>query len=325
MLYMSVTGSPALFRTEETMKESSGEAYQSSQYAKASCISLAKAGKTCFLYAGAMGLLPWQREGAVVDRPEHMHVVTFDANAFGGVRSFVTKACGGNPARAAAALKGTRIYNMQDDFFSISKSPDPYNPTFFNAVLEVLNTVAERASKGGTHVLLISSLTGLAAGVERGVMGAPPSDEKKGYGDIDKWQRFAANLAEVRNAAQVDSWHTLWECHLHEPRTMTQGSGPSTQKETLMVSGKTGLNWNYNVEQVFKIKRMFGEKFAVGGKNTGVDQTFFDTQPTLEFITGGRSTNELLNAKEPCMTAAFRKLGLKVGHWGAPVSKPRAA
>lgn len=296
------------------MKESSAELYQSSNYAKASCISPSKAGKTCFLYAGAMGLLPWQTSGAVVDRPDHMHVVTFDANAFGGVRSFVSKACGADPKKVASALKYTRIYNMQDDFFSISKSPEPYDPTFYSAVLNTLSLIQEKvAASPGVHVVLISSLTGLAAGIERGVMGAPKTDGK-GYADIDKWQRFAAQLAEIRNFAQIDDWHCLWEAHLHEPRSMSQGQNASNSpKESIMVAGKTGQNWNYNVEQVFKISRMFGQRY----KDTKVDQTYFDTAPTLDFITGGRSTNELLSPKEFCVTTAFKKLGLKVGRWGA--------
>lgn len=301
------------------MKETSAELYQSSKYAKALCISLPKAGKTCFLYAGAMGLLPWQRHGAVVDQPSHMHVLTFDANAFGGVRSFIAQACRADPKKVEAALKGTRIYNLQDSFFAVSETRDSHNPVFYAEVLHTLETIAEKvATQKGVHCVLISSLTGLAAGLERGVMGAPATEgSKKGYADIEKWTRFSSQMAEVRNFAQIDKHHLLWEAHLHEPRSMGKNDGKTAPKESIMVSGKTGQNFAYNCEQVFKIQRMVGQKHP--GSN--VDSTFFNTSPSVEFFTGGRSTNELLNPKEPCMTVMLSKLGLEVGQWGRPAKK----
>lgn len=281
------------------MIESDASSYQSSQFAKALCVSEAKVGKSSYLIASALGVLPWQKYGGVVDDPSNLHVITFDANAAGGIARFLTETCGAT----AEALK-FRIYNLQEEARQVSMSDTDMDFSFYNAVNSVLDTIGSRAK--GVPVVLISSITGLAASLERAIAG-PPKPGKAGTGmDKNKWPLFSSQLAELRNLAQVDKWHTLWEGHIFKP------SGDNA-KETLQVSGKSGQNFGYNVEQIFRIRRNFGNAFT-GSK---VDTTYLDTKPSLDFVSNGRGFTEALDAKEPDLTVAFKKLGLKVGRWGA--------
>jgi hypothetical protein len=294
------------------MLRQTGETYQSSEFAKALCASEAKVGKTTFLVAGCLGVLPWQKYGGLVDKPEHLHVITFDANAAGGLKKFLVETC----SAPTEALKFD-ILNLQDDLRRVSVSNTEYDYTLFNAVFEAVNAVGEAAGRGGVHVLLMSSLTGLGQGLERAVGGGLVDGRKGGNMDQSKWSTFSQQMSEVRNYAQVDKWHTLWEAHLYKPQATGQNKDDAPPKETLQISGKTGQNFAYNVEQVFRIRRLYNQVFP----STKCDKTYFDTRPSLDFVSGGRSFTESLDPTEADITLAFHKLGLKIGRWG---HKPKA-
>lgn len=294
------------------MIEQSGANYQSSKHSSILAIAEAKVGKTCFEVASCLGVLPWQKEGGVVTKPEHLHVLTFDANAAGGIKPFLMKTCGAKPE----ALN-YRIYNMQDSMRKVSEAKDDYNMDFYNEVMQALNIIGNKPRNGEVHALVISSLTGMAAGIERSVVGPP---EGKGYSDQSKWNALAHQLTELQNYAQSIDAHVIWEAHLD--KAPAGGQGGTGAKESIRVTGKSGRNWGYNVEQVFRIRRMFGQKHP----GSQCDTVALDTRPSFDFIAGGRGTTENLNPLEPDLTAALRKCGYSTGHWGGerPVKMVKA-
>ncbi len=303
------------------MIEQTGESYTSSKYAKALCVSNAKVGKTTFLTASALGILPWQKMGGVVQDPKDLHVITFDSSALGGFSKFATESC-----NAPKEALGFNVYNFQDDARRVAESDQEYDGTLFNALMSLRDKIASKSRSSGVPVVLVSSLTGLAFAFERSIMGPPGQGKSgKGYGDQSKWQMFAAKMIELQNRFHVDQWHCLWEGHVFKPPQNSQNK-EDVPKETLQISGKAGANWPVNVEQIFRVTRLFGQRYMPeGGARTNVDNTYLDTKPAFEFLANGRGFNESLNDKEYDLTAALKKLGLKTGHWGAKEQKPKAS
>lgn len=296
------------------MKEQTGENYQSSAFAKALMVSEAKVGKSAFMIASALGVLPWQTEGGIVTNPEDLTVITADAGALSGIKSFMLKTCKAPPE----ALK-FNVYNLQDDVRHISSNSDDWDFSLHNSMLECIQRFAQKRKGKGTPVLMFSSLTGFAQAFERGLAG-PPSKERKGSGmDQSKWQALSAQLNELRNTAQQDDWHCLWEAHVYKPPATGQNKDDESRPETLSISGKSGQLFAYNVEQVFRIRRLYSDAHP----GTECDKVYLDTKPDFDFISGGRNFTEALKAREPDMTVAFRKLGLKVGGWGAKSAAPK--
>lgn len=291
------------------MKEQTGANYQASRYAKALCISEAKVGKTCALIGWALGVLPWCKSGGIVTKPEHLHVITFDANALGGVARFLRQTCG-----APESALGYNVYNLQDDFRKVTESDNDYDTTFYNAVFNVISLIERKVASAGpnsVHCVVVSSLTGLAAGLERAVVGAP--GQKKGYGsDPSKWKALAAQLQELQHYLQVDRWHCIWEAHLDKGSSFDMANKESAaSQESIRVSGQAGRNWAFNVEQVFKIRRNFGTRHP----NTQCDKVMLDTRPSASFLATGRGFTEELAPLEEDMAGAFKKLGLVTGEW----------
>lgn len=311
--------------------ESSGAEYQSAKYAKATLASEAKIGKTTFLIASALGVLPWQRNGGLVDLPSNLHVLAIDSGSLSGVSSFLTNNCGAKPE----ALQ-YRVYNLQNSAMKVGAQTDEYSMEFFNDVMATIEKIKQRAK--GTPCVLISSLTILAKTVERATIGPPggPASHRKidrktglptgkGYSDPSKWKIIEHQLATIQTAAQVDLYHLLWEGHIDKgPPPMGVGQPQdegSERKETINVPGKAGRDWTMNVEQVFRIRRNFGQQYKTeAGKVYPVDKVYLDTKSGMDFAAGGRSFSTL-NAEEPDVTKCFMKLGLKVGGWGAPTKK----
>lgn len=297
------------------MKEQTGTDYQSSDFANSLVAADAKMGKTMFILGSLLGILPWQKKGGVISKPRHLHVLTFDAGALSGFRRFALESC-----KASEEALGFRVYNMQEDLKTVATGTMDYDRTFFNSVMSVIQTVRERvAQEGGVHALHISSLTGMVEGLLRSVSG--PAAKKKGGGmDQSKWGDFAGQVADIRSFAALGQWHTIWEAHIWRPPATGQNKDDENvpQKETLMMPGKSGQNFPYNVEQVFRVRREFNNNY----EGSPVDFTYLDTKGSLDFISGGRNFTEALKPQEPDMTRAFMRLGLKVGHWGAPPEKP---
>jgi len=286
------------------MKEQTIDSYQPSNYAKAVAASEAKVGKTVFLAAGCLGVLPWQEYGGVVDDPRNLHIVSLDANAAGGIGTFLD-ACG-----APKEAKRANIYNLQEDVRRIASQSDDMNYDFYNLLLQTAKKIEDRC-KSGVPVVIISSLTTMAQSLERAIAGPPGDPRKGGLGmDQNKWTEFARQVNELRNVFQHDNWHCIWEAHIYKPPPT--GQGGQDKKETIQVSGKAGYQFTNNVEQVFRIRRLFGQTH----QGTNVDQMYLDTRPAMDFVPGGRLFTEKLSAKEFDITYAFSKLGLKIGQWG---------
>jgi hypothetical protein len=288
------------------MKVQSGNEYTGSSYGKALFVSEAKVGKSCYLMAGALGILPWQKEGGVVSKPENLFVIAYDTDALKGFRRFALETCGA----PKEALNYT-VFNLEDDLRTVMDSDDAYNMAVYNNTTAAIQQARERM-KDGVSVLLFSSATMMAAGVERGVVGAPTG---KGYGDQSKWVQLRAYLTEIQNWAQKDVHHTWWEAHLDKSGGGAQNGGEL--KEALSIAGKAGRNWPINCSHVFRIRRNFGTPHVENGKRTACDQVYLDTRPKLDFVSGGRNVTESLAEKEYDPTSVMKKLEFKVGHWGA--------
>ncbi len=291
------------------MQEMTGENYQSSPYAKLLAMSEAKVGKSCFLVAGLLGQLPWQKHGGVVDKPENLHVITTDSNALGGIKRFLLETC-----NAPKESLNFRVYNMQQDLLTAATSEE-YDYTFLNTLTEALNLIQSRVK--GTPVVLASSLTGIAEGLLNGIK-SPPGQNRGGGMDMAKWADFAGQVASIRNSFHCGNWHTIWEAHIL--KMVRKGQGGTETSEGIQIPGQAGVNFPYNVEQVARIRRTFGQKF----EGSNCDVSYFDTQSTPEFISNGRNFNEALNPKERCITTMFKKLGLQCGGWGARSGTPKS-
>lgn len=286
------------------MIESKGSDYQSSEFAQAAMVAEAKVGKSTFLISQALGVFPGQKHGGVIDRPSNLHVIAADAGAATGVKRFLTETCG-----APKEALDFNIFNIQDDVRRVSLSEEDWDYTLYNTIVTCIKKIQERAAKGGTHVVIVSSLTGIAQALERGLAGPPGA--KKGAGmDQSKWAAFAHQLTEIRNLVQSGNWHTFWEGHIYKPAPT--GQNQEAQPETLQISGKSAHGFLVNVEQIFRIRRNFGQ--TVG--DTNCDLVYLDTRPALDFIANGRGFTESLDPKEKDVVVAFHKLKLKLGFWG---------
>lgn len=296
------------------MKEETGETYESSKFAKALMLDGAKNGKSCFIVGSILGVLPWQKHGGVVDRPSHLHVLSMDSDAMGGVMGFLTKTCGA----PAEALK-FRIYNMQDDIARQATVKEGNDLTFYNTVMATLQLIYDRVhQEKGVHAVLISSLTAAGEAFVRGLSGDPV--ERGGGMDMDKNNRFNGMLNELRLFAQIDDWHCFWEAHLYKTGSKGQGAD-GVEKDSLLLRGKAGERFPALVDQMFRIRRSHGQKYG----STQCDDAWLDTRAGSDFVPGGRLFTEKLSAKEPDLTIALHKLGKTVGRWGQSAAAPKPA
>ena len=287
------------------MKITSGIDSVDSQHGNSLVTGEGKGGKTFFLVSSLLGLLPWQEHGGVVDKPSHLHVIGTDYGAITGVKASLKKLLG-----ATDEALSFRYYSLQDDYKAIFNSPAGWDYAFYNACLQAFQAVRDAVMKApqGVHAMLISSVTTMVAGLERGIAGAP---SKKGMGmDESKWQALYQQVNELRNIAQADDWHTIWEAHIDRQAQGVRDGGADA-KEVLQIRGRAGRDFPNNVEQIFRLRRSFGSTFG----KTNVDEMYLDTRPTMEFIAGGRGFTENLKEKEPCLTVVYDKLGLRVGQW----------
>lgn len=297
------------------MKEQTGDTYQGSTYSKSVFVSTAKVGKSSFIVASALGVLPWQREGGVVDHPKNLHVLAIDANSLGGIRDFLVKSCG-----ASGEALQYQVYNLQDDVRQAYAGTEDYDLTFYNVMVSTLERIKQKLK--GVPFVHIASLTGAAMALERSIVGPPGSAGKKnrdgdltgkGYSDVSKWKSLEHQLNSLQNMYQVDTHHLAWEAHIDKGAPPITERTETTARETIKVSGSAGRHWATNAEQVFAIKREFGNRHL----NTQVDKVHLDTRNGMEALqVNGRKFNECLDPQERDMAVAFKKLGLKVGHWG---------
>lgn len=298
------------------MIEQTGSTYLSSEYLKAFIVATAKVGKTVGIVSQALGVFPGQKYGGLVDAPEHLHVITLDSNAAGGIQTFLTETCG-----ASKEALGFRIYNMQEDVRQVASTKGDWNMQLYNTLMSAHGTIKQRVKReGGVHVVVVSSLTTLFGGLKRALAGDPAG--KKGGGmDMAKWETLGQQVTEIRNLFQQDEWHCIWEGHIMQVPVNTQSKGDDQEmKEAVQLQGSAGRDFPNNVEQIFRMKRMFGERAG----NSRADRIYLDTQADLQGIIGGRCFNELLDAKEFDLALTAHKLGTKIGRWGAQKKKKKA-
>lgn len=293
------------------MKEETGETYLSSQYAKMLVAADSKVGKSTSIVAGCLGVLPWQTNGGVVDKPANLHVITTDSNALGHIKKFITETC-----KAPESALGFRVYNMQDDYVKAFHGQSAYDAYFYNTLMATISKVQERARLGGIHVLLLSSVTTMGRALLRGVSGPMTSDGttmKKSTMDKSKWPQFNAQLNELQAHGQGLGYHSIWEGHLSKKADFSNkdSDGQAEEKDGIQLPGSVGASWAANVEQVVTMQRQFG----VVAPGTKCDKTYYNTRPNLNMVASGRGFTELLEKSEPCITTMFEKLGLKVGKW----------
>lgn len=303
------------------MKETTLEQYKSSPDAKVLYVAGGKEGKTVSLLGGLLGVLPWQTQGGVVDKPSSLHILTFDASAVGHALGFLRNSCG-----APVDVGQVHVLNLEDDMRRVAAAEDDYSAEFFGAIFQAIDICRAKAKQGGVHAMIFSSLTGAVGGLMRSLSGAPLKEKDgkpmKSTMDRNKWSTFAQMISELQMYAQQDGLHCIWEAHLTKKVAGKDGKGDPIEVDTLLIQGRQGDQFPFNVEQVWRHRRRFGVKHAP----TKVDKTYLDTAPSLAFVAGGRGSNELLNAEEPCITTAFNKLGLRVGGYGGKkAAKPAAA
>jgi hypothetical protein len=274
-----------------------------SQYLKTYLVAGGKEGKTTFLTASILGALPHQKEGGLVDKPQHLHVLAIDSNAVGGLGDFITKLC-----KRPESYLDVDVINLQDQARTTSLGSSDWDYSFFNAMVLSVKEVKEKIAKSpGVHAVVMSSLTGLAEALQRGLSG-PPNPMKKGGGmDESKWQDLSRQLIEIRNLLQVDTHHVFWEGHVFR-----SGSKDQVHDE-VGVPGKVGRNWGFNVDQVFRLRR----ELRVMYPNSQVEKQYVDTKPTLDFTSGGRGFTGVLADKEYDLVDVAKRLGYKVGGWKA--------
>lgn len=294
------------------MKECTGVTYESSTYAKLLAVADSKVGKSSSLVAGCLGVLPWQSNGGVVDKPENLHIITTDSSALGHLRKFLTDTC-----KAPESCLGFKVYDMEDDYRKAFKIDDEYSSFFYNTLIATIDTVQRRCEAAkGVSVCLMSSLTTMGRGIQRGVSGPVKIDGdtvKKSTMSKDKWPMYNTQLNELQAKGQADLYHCIWEGHLAKKFDFTDKDekGQPTEKDSIQLQGSVGASWAANVEQVLVMERSFGSVYP----NTKCDRTAYNTRPSLSFAANGRGFTELLQPKEPCITSLFEKLGLKVGHY----------
>lgn len=295
------------------MKEQTGATYQSSQFDKTLFVAPAKVGKSCFEIASCLGAMPNQDKGGVVAHPQELHVITFDASALEGIQGFLTKSCG-----VGEEALGFKVYNMQDDVSKLARSDAPYDGEFYGALFHAIDRAAQKMAGQKSPVLVFASLTMAAEALLRALAGPVMRGDgtmQKSTMDMNKWNHYNMQLAEVRNVAQQDGWHTIWEAHLYSRSTRDPNTGVEAKEDSLHIQGSTGQNWACNVGHPFGLKRKFGQKWA--GSN--VDQVAINTRLSGALMGGGgRQVNEKLEAEEYDLAEVYRKLGYKVGNYVPP-------
>lgn len=289
------------------MIEQTGSTYSASEHLKMLVASVAKDGKTSFLAASALGALPWQRFGGLVSAPANLHIMTFDARALGGLPGFIVKSCGRSEEYTAMS-----VYNFEKDIRDIHSNDSEWDFALFNQVIATVDRIKAKIAKGGVHAVMVSSVTGLAKGIQRGIAGQPTAAKKGSGMDASKWQSLDSQLSQIQNAVQGLDAHVFWEAHVDKAPEFMKNQNAEAPKESLMITGKAGRWWSFNTEQVVRMRREYGNKVGT------VDKVYMETRPSADFLSGGREFNEKLNPKEYDMTEVALKLGLKVGRFGAP-------
>jgi hypothetical protein len=282
------------------VKETTGEGFKGGEHVSMLAAAEAKVGKSSFLVASCLGVLPWQVHGGVVSQPKYLHVLALDRDALDGIKQFL--ALCGAPKDALAF----RVYDLQDDVAKASCGKSKYDYSFYNTLAAVRQTIEQRATtEQGVHAVIMSSFTTMARTVERATFGEPGS-EKDAWGK--GWDALNQQMTTLQNSFQRDRWHMVWEAHVGK-------GGEDGNKDVLKVHGGAGKDWPNNTSHNMRIRRLQTESFKdKAGRDTGVNKVYLEPKGGgLTFLGGRRLT--ALDDKEPCLTKALMKMGYRVGRW----------
>jgi hypothetical protein len=299
-------------------QEQTLDSYESSTYGKELFVAKAKIGKTCTLIGNILGVMPWQEHGGIVDKPENLHVLTFDAAAADGVKEFLVNECG-----APKEIGKVHIENLQRAAEKSFTGTGDYDGQFINTVYDAVHKIQDRTTRPGVHVVLVSSLTMFAKAALRSLSGPAfimnGTSMKKSPMDQNKWNLLKQIMTEFQWSVQQDSYHTFWEGHHGEKTSKeTDGSGAPKVFDTIQLDGGTAKSFPAQVERIWEIHRSSMKWAGKDKKPSKVSLVHFDPFPTFDFgeVQTGRKASSRLEPKEPCLTMAFHKLGLKIGGFG---------
>lgn len=288
------------------MKHLSGKDMKPAEYIKGLFMSYAKAGKTSFLVAQALGVMPWQKYGGVVTAPQHLHVIALDQDALDGIPDMLDMCKAPDEARAYD------LYDMREDYRSLVESDKPYAHGFFSSLMQVRQEILSVIQPGEVHVVHMSSFTTMAKAVERAMLGRPTGfvnstgqTSGKGIGSYDAWGMLKLQMMDLQSGFQTDRFHMFWESHIE--RVLTKEGA----EDTLQVHGSSAKQWPNNTSHNFVIRR---NKTAFY-EDTQLNPMHIEPRASMSFIAGGRNENRL-NDEEPCLTVCLKKLGFNVGRWG---------
>lgn len=289
-------------------------------------VSESKVGKTTYFACSSLGALPEQKFGLVSD-PSCLHVISFDEGAIDGLKDFIEKQC-----KRPDCLSMT-VWNMAP-IVRDAVLGNGYDSSIYNNVMAILGEINKRANAQPDKVfaVLFASFTGMGMGIKNALAGKPEagSDGKiKSSGmNQTKWDVLNASFVAIRTEAHRDNKHVFWEGHIQKKFVILEEGdkpppqGQSRTEETVGVPGNEGKNWDVNVGEISRLTResnTYKIKDANGKEiSTGIDKVYMNTQPSADFISGGRSFTTGLNAKEYDLALAAQKLGKRVGGYTKP-------
>lgn len=284
------------------MKHISGEQMKPAEYIKGLFMSYAKAGKTSFLVAQALGVMPWQKYGGVVTAPQHLHIIALDQDALDGIPDMLEM------CKAPDEARKYDLFDMREDYRNLVDSDKPYFHSFFNTLMGVRQEIlASIRSEDEVHMVIMSSFTTMSKAEERAMMGKPTGiSGGKGTGSVDLWGMLKLQMNDLQTGFQTDRFHMAWEAHI--ARVLTKDGA----EETLQTHGKASEQWPNNTSHNFVIRR---DKMSTY-PDTQVNPMYIEPRASLTFISGGRNENRLAD-QEPDLTVVCKKLGFRVGRWGS--------
>lgn len=310
---MSTTKKP----TAVAVKPNTLGAYKSSKYAAEIVLAPAKVGKTVSLIGNALGVMPWQEYGGIVDKPENLHVITFDAVTCEGALEFLMTECG-----APEGIKNVHVENLEQAARK-AFAGGAYDSTFPNKVYDAVRKCQDLSARGGVHMILFCSLTMCAKAWLRSLSGPALTNRSDGTMqrspmDQNKWGLFAMQMTELQFQVQdQDKYHVIWETHWAEKTSEKKKDNEGNPKvyDTIQVMGSTKEQFPAQCARPYMLTRKKGSWKA--GSKVGLVE--FDTQPDLDFgesMMAGRKVVGVLEPKENDLTVMFNKLGLEIGGWG---------
>ncbi len=272
----------------------------SNKFLKAFMVAEGKVGKTTYIAASCLGILPGQTR-ALVTKPSYLHILGYDEAVVDGLADFITKICG----KTDPSFLEVDVHPMTEIVRKAASAPE-WDFSVYNATMLAIGEIKRKVrSNPGVHAMVFSSVSGLAAGLKAAIA-APPTEGKKSAGmDQAKWDAWGNQMHAIRNEAHEDIQHVFWEGHIFKRK---RGEGQAAEeKDDNGIQGNPGKVWALNMGEVFRLRRE-SSKYP----NTQIDKVFMETKPSLDFISGGRGFANLA-PKEYNLVEVAEKLGKQIG------------